>query len=111
MIHPGCGHLIMPHEASTAPPAIQECETPNECLRCRGDGQVGEILKFATERLEAQERALRGMRTHLPTVFGRSTATSVENIDERIQELRKGINGVYERTWVEFAQMERRERW
>jgi hypothetical protein len=112
MIHPGCGHLIMPHETTTAPPSIPETETPAQCIRCRGDSALALVLKRAQERVQAQEAALRGMQVHIPSLFSRAfAARSIGGVDERIAELRKGFAGFHERAWSEFAEKERRERW
>lgn len=111
LIHPGCGHLIMPHEASTAPPSIPAHETPAKCIQCRGKGAVAEVLRFEQERLELQEKALRGMRMHLPKFFGSQASMTLGTMDQRIAELRKGFASIHEKTWRNFEGRERRELW
>jgi hypothetical protein len=111
LIHPGCGHIIMPHKLSTAPPSIPEEETPAKCLRCRGKGAVAEALRVEQEHLELQEKALRGMKVHLPKFFGTQASTTLGTVDQRIAELRKGFAVFHERTWRNFEGRERRELW
>lgn len=111
MVHRGCGHLIMPHNAVSAPPSIPESQTPERCVRCRGEGIVALALRSEHEKLLAQESALRGMRSHLPSIFGSFATASLCGVDQRIAELRKGFAVFHERAWKEFEERERRERW
>lgn len=111
LVHPGCGHLIMPHKSSTAPPSIAASQTPENCVRCRGDGAVASELETEQKRLELQEQALRGMRVNLPRFFGTQAVGTVSTVDQRIAELRKGFAGFHERTWRKFEDRERREEW
>lgn len=111
MIHDGCGHLIMPHKSSTAPPSIPASETPSHCIHCREEGSVATALRVEHERLQLQERALEGLRLHLPRFFGSQAATTVSTIDQRILALRKGFALFYERAWRKFEDGDRREQW
>jgi hypothetical protein len=111
LVHPGCGHLIMPHNVSTAPPSIPVNETPALCVRCRGEGIVGPALRLEFERLQAQEKALRGIQAQLPKFFQVTPPKAGWSVEERIVELRKGFALFNENAWREFEEMERRERW
>ena len=56
------------------------------------DGTEGTVQEDSRERkrkMEAQERALEGMRRHLPRVFGGMCTTTVQSFDGRIEELRR----------------------
>jgi len=111
MIHDGCGHLLMPHRLSTAPPSIPASETPSHCIQCRGKGAVAVALRMEHERLQLQESALEGLRTHLPQFFGSHAAITTGTIDQRISILRKGFAVFQERTWRRFDDRERRLLW
>jgi hypothetical protein len=111
MVHPRCGHLIMPHNATTAPPSIPAHETPELCLRCRGEVIVGPALRSEYEWLQVQEDALRGIQLHLPRFFQTSLPRTGWSVEERIAELQKGFDIVNESAWREFEERERRERW
>jgi len=101
----------MPQNAASAPLSIPEEETPEQCVRCRGQGVVALALRSEHEKLQAQEAALRGMHSNLPRIFGSFAAPSLCAVDERIAELRKGYAVFHERAWREFEERERRERW
>jgi len=111
MVHDGCGHIIMPHKLSTAPPSISASETPSHCIQCRGEGAVAVALRMEHERLQLQEGALEGLRTHLPRLFGSQAAITSRTVDQRISSLRKGFAVFQERTWRRFEDRERRQRW
>jgi len=111
MVHSGCGHLIMPHDAVSAPPSIPEASMPAQCIRCRGEGVVAIVLRGEHGRLQAAEAALTGMQLRLPQFFGFASTKSSGNIDERIAELRKRFAVFHEKAWREFEEKERRERW
>jgi len=101
----------MPHNALSAPPGIREDQTPDQCVKCRGESALAQALRLELEKLQAQERALRGMRSHLPRFFGGVAPRGLCNVEERIAELRKGFAVFHERAWREFEEKERRERW
>ena len=69
---------------------------PEKCARCRiGDSSGSEAEATAEEELmksrktmEAREKALEGMRRHLPGVFGGMCRSTVQSVDARIEELR-----------------------
>lgn len=111
MVHRGCGHLIMPHNAHIAPPGIREEETPDLCVKCRGESALAQAMRIELERLQAQEKALRGIRSVLPRFFGGAAPRSLCNIEERIEELQKSFAVLHERAWREYELRERRERW
>jgi len=111
MVHSGCGHLIMPHDAPTAPPSIPEVETQARCVRCRGEGVVAKALRAEHERLQAQEAALRGMKIHLPKFFGFAAARTASSVDDRIAALRRSFSVFHDTAWREFEENERRQRW
>lgn len=111
MVHRGCGHLIMPSPVSTAPPTITEAETPDDCVRCRGEEKVGLVVKKEHDRLLKNERALRGVKSFLPKFFGGSQPVEEEDIEERIVQLRKGFDNFHERAWRDWEERERRIRW
>jgi hypothetical protein len=112
LTHPECGHLIMPHESTTAPPSIAAHETPAKCISCRGKGGAAmEVLRLERELLEAKEAAIRGMRQHLRTFFGPQAQLSTANVDGRIADLRKGFAEAQGRTWRIFEGTESRESW
>jgi hypothetical protein len=93
MLYRICGHVIKASEMNKAPKGVAEEDMPDKCTRCRiGDGgDVGlkDELRESRETMLAQERALEGMRRHLPGVFGGMCKTTVQSIDERIDELRR----------------------
>jgi hypothetical protein len=99
----------MPHDSSTAPPPIKEDEVEDQCVRCRGDSEVARALSMEFDYLERSERALKGLQLNLPSVFG--VSGRVDNVEERIGELRKNFAALHEKAWRELAGEERRERW
>lgn len=111
MVHIGCGHLIMPHDASTAPPTISEEKMPKQCIRCRGEDILATILQAEHERLQAAEAALRGMQRSLPKFLSFASTVSLYSVDSRIDELRQNFAVFHERAWREFEEQERQVRW
>jgi len=101
----------MPHPIASAPPPTPETGIPPQCVRCRGEGVVALALREEYERLQAAERALRGVQVALPKVFGGAAPDSLARVDERILELRKEFAMFAESAWVEFEEKERREQW
>lgn len=72
---------------------LREQDIPERCKRCRiedGDALAGIGLKEELrEMMLAKERALVGMRTHLPGLFGGMCRSTVESVEERIEEVKK----------------------
>jgi len=86
---------------------------PERCARCRGlenDGLEGG-LREAREMMLAQERALEGMRRHLPGVFGGTCRSTVQSIDGRIEELRREWGREVNAAFEELEEKEGRLEW
>ena len=69
---------------------------PEKCAQCRiedsggseAEAPVEEELRESRKMMEAQERALGGMRRHLPGVFGGMCRSTAQSVNARIEELR-----------------------
>ena len=67
---------------------------PERCAICRdietGEGSsLHEELREGRERMLAGERALEGLRRHLPSVFGGLCRITVQSVNLRVEELKK----------------------
>jgi len=101
----------MPHDAENAPPRVSQEETPDQCVRCRGESEVAQTLRQEYDRLQAKEAALRGMQANLPTALGGMAPKSLGDVEERIAQLRRRFAQFSERAWRNVARTERRDKW
>ena len=96
MLYRTCGHVIKSCEVDKAPSGLPEEDMPDKCARCRiGDststeveGPAEEELREGRKMIEARERALEGMRRHLPGILGGMSRSTVQSVDARIEDLR-----------------------
>lgn len=103
----------MPCQTSKAPLTVKEEEMPERCARCRGeDGHpIMELLRLRLRRLEAEERALRGMDMHLPSLFSGMRKNPGGSVDERIRELRREYAVDAEALWKHYEEIKDRSQW
>lgn len=84
---------------------------PERCAKCRGrevggNGMLDEQLREGRERMLVQERALEGLRRHLPGVFGGLCRSTVESVDLRIEDLKREWG---QKIDVVFGELEEKE--
>ena len=84
---------------------------PKKCLVCRGDGRLEEELRARNERLLMEERALEGLRMHLPSVFGGMCKNTVESVDSRMEDLKREWMVDLDAIYSEFEEKEGRNHW
>jgi hypothetical protein len=92
---------------------------PEKCARCRiGDSSGSEAEALAEEEprgsrkmMDARERALEGMRRHLPGVFGGMCRSTVQSVDARIEELRCDWEREVDVTFGELEEKDGRLEW
>jgi len=92
MLYRECRHVIKACEVGKAPQSLKEEDMPRNCRSCRSDnggGGLEEEMRRVRAMLLARERALMGMRTHFPDVFGGMCRSTVESVGGRIEELRR----------------------
>jgi len=113
MLYRTCKHTIKACEVGKAPNAVAVNDMPEKCAKCRlEDGGVGmNELRRSREMLAAQERALMGMKQHLPGIFGGLCRGSVESVDGRIEESRKEWGKEADAAFGEVEEKEGRLEW
>jgi hypothetical protein len=109
IVYRKCGHSIRPWELDRAPTPIAETEMPENCILCEedGGGAIGAQLRDIRNRMEAEERALEGLKL-LPGLFG-SASRSVRETDlrKRVEESRSFWRQEIERLTAELYQNNR----
>lgn len=112
MVHLGCGHLVTPRDATTAPPINPAHEISEQCLRCRWEAVAARTLRLECERLRAQQDALRRDGGFQLPMFVHSTLPSTgSSVEDRIAELEENFYIANELSWKEFEEREGRETW
>ena len=75
------------------------------------EGTVEEESRESKRKMEAQERALEGMRRHLPGVFGGMCRNTVQSVDGRIEGLRRDWGREIDAAFRELEEKEGRRKW
>jgi hypothetical protein len=68
---------------------VKEEEMPERCVVCKGGTVVESRLQRLRERRETQERALRGIERHLPSVYGEVCWLMVGGVEGRVGLVRE----------------------
>jgi len=107
MIYRECGHPIKPCEVKQAPKAVSEKDMPMKCIICRGGSVLEEQLGIRRERQLAEQRALAGMKIHLPGIFGGLYRSSLQSVDSRIHGSKDDWKREMDKVYAELQRMHR----
>jgi len=111
MIYRECGHMIRPCDVAHAPGCVEEEDMPKKCFACRGGGLVEEVLVLMNEKRMAEEMILLGMRKCVSGFFGEVCGTTIESVDERVEEVRRRWKNAAHAFCSELEKKEGRDQW
>jgi hypothetical protein len=80
---------MKPCDVTSAPKCVSEKNMPEKCLRCRMSEDLEGELRLKRERHLAEQRALEGMKLHLPVVFGGLARSTAQSVGWRIEETKE----------------------
>lgn len=89
MVYRGCGHAIKPCEITRAPKCVGEKDMPEQCVVCRGGGELEEQVRMIRERQLAVQRALEGMKMYFPGIMGGMCRSTMRSVDGRVEKSRE----------------------